>query len=303
MSERLAISSPALPSVGWLAISGVLLAVSFLATGGIFVKLSALDPIATGAWRVGLAIPLAYLWMVSERHSTHRSAPPLPARANGVLWLAGIFLGLDLALWNISFSYTTVANANLLANLVPFIVVPTAWLLYGEKVRSTFLYGLLVAVSGVVLLLANKITASEQALIGDALAVATALFYGLYLLTVSRLRRTCSAAQIMYHSSFGSLLVLVPLALLLERQIVPTQWAALLPLFGLAALSHVGGQGLLAQCLKYLPTGFSSVLVLTQPLIAALYAWVLFGEQLGALEMGGIGICLAGIYIAKRSQD
>ena len=38
--------------------------------------------------------------------------------------LAGAFLAGDLALWNISFSYTSVANANLPANLTPFTVIP-----------------------------------------------------------------------------------------------------------------------------------------------------------------------------------
>jgi drug/metabolite transporter (DMT)-like permease len=301
MSEQTAVQSQPALSAGWLAILGVFVAVAFLATGGIFVRLSALDPIATGAWRVVLAVPLAYLWVLAERPPGSDTLTP-SGRPMVILWLAGVFLGLDLALWNISFTFTTVANANLLANMVPFVVVPAAWLLYGEKVNAKFLGGLFLAVAGVVLLLSGKVSASDKALMGDALALATALFYGLYLLTVSRLRRSFSAAQVMYYSSFGCLSVLVPLAVLLEKRLIPGSAVELLPLLGLAALSHVGGQGLLAQCLKYVPAALSSVLVLTQPLIAAVYAWLLFQEVLGQVEIAGIAVCLAGINLAKRSQ-
>lgn len=285
-----------------LAFAGVVVAVCCLATGGILVKLSALDPIATGAWRIGLALPFAYVWQTLERRGDHAPEPALGANQLRLLWLAGVCLGFDLALWNVSFHYTSVANANLLANLVPFVVVPVAWLVYRETMTRLFVAGFVVAVCGVTILLSPKFGAGSGSLFGDALALTTALFYGSYLLLVSGLRRSIASGRILYLTSFGTLSVLVPLALVFESRLLPVSLLELWPLFGLALIAHLGGQGLLAACLRYIPASLSSVLVLMQPIVAALYAWMLFGESLGRIELLGAVVCLTGLYVAKLGQ-
>lgn len=108
--------------------------------------------------------------------------------------------------------------------------------------------------------------------------------------------------RILYLSSLGCLSTLVPLALLLEQRLVPTGLEDLVPLVGLAVLSHVVGQGMLAQCLRPVPVALSSVLVLMQPVVAAIYAWILFHETLTVRQIVGIAICLVGLYFAKRGQ-
>ncbi|CCG40972.1 DMT family transporter [Magnetospirillum molischianum] len=299
-SSSAAVIEPASPDA--IAVAGVILAVCFLATGGIFVKLSPLDPIATGAWRILLALPLVYGWDALERRRAPRVVSRLERRDLVVLWAAGALLGLDLTFWNISFHYTTVANANLLANLVPFVVVPLSVLLYRERIRRSFLVGLALTLCGVTLLLSASLQASLASALGDGLALLTAVFYGLYLLLVSRLRRRFGPGRILYLSSLGCLSTLVPLALLLEQRLVPTGLEDLAPLVGLAVLSHVVGQGMLAQCLRPVPVALSSVLVLMQPVVAAIYAWILFHETLTVRQIVGITICLVGLYFAKRGQ-
>ncbi|MGF9923913.1 EamA family transporter, partial [Bacillus toyonensis] len=95
----------------------VFLAICFLATGGIFVKLSDLPPINTGFYRVLLSIPLLLPFVWKELNKVSKKDILL-------ILLAGVFLAGDLILWNVSFHYTSVANANLLANLVPLVIIP-----------------------------------------------------------------------------------------------------------------------------------------------------------------------------------
>lgn len=102
-----------------------LVAVAFLATGGIFVKLSGLSPINTGLYRVLFAIPFLF-------PLAYKGLRTLTKKDIQILGLAGIFLAGDIALWNLSFSYTSVANANLLTNLTPFTVVPVSYFLFKE---------------------------------------------------------------------------------------------------------------------------------------------------------------------------
>ena len=58
-------------------------------------------------------------------------------------------------------------------------------------------------------------------------------------------------------------------------------------LFGIALISHACGQGLIAYTLAHLPVLFSSVSLMLQPVMAGVYAWVLLGEPLVALQIAG----------------
>ena len=124
-----------------------LLAVAFLATGGIFVRQSGLAPINTGFYRMLFSIPL--LWPLAYGR-LHR----LSVKQVVLLFVAGLFLAGDVALWNTSFGYTTVANANLLTNLTPFTVIPVAYFLFHERLPRLFLPGAAVTLAGVILLVA-----------------------------------------------------------------------------------------------------------------------------------------------------
>ena len=81
----------------------------------IFVRLSELGPIATGFYRLFLALPLLWLWMRWEGRAG--------AQARGSHWLPlavpGVLFAGDIFFWHWSITYTTVANATLFANLAP----------------------------------------------------------------------------------------------------------------------------------------------------------------------------------------
>ena len=279
----------------------ILIAALFcLATGGIFVRLSELGPITSGFYRALFAIPLAYLWVKFEKG--HNLGDEQLSKPHFIAILGGVFLGIDLALWHTSFFMTTVANANLLANLMPFILVPLNFLLFKIAPSRLFIYGLGLASVGLILLVGGKSEFTERSLFGDSLALLTALFYALYLLVVGRLRAKYTASSLMLWSSFGCALFLFPTALILEDSIMITSVSGFLVLLSLALFSHIGGQGLLAVALGKVDLNLSSVLVLLQPLIAAIYAYFLFSETLTFMEVAGAFVILIGIYLAKKGS-
>src|SRR5574344_1905314 len=140
-----------------------LLAVSFLATGGIFVKFSSLGPINTGFYRVLFSLPILFLL-------AYKDLGQLKKKDILILLLSGVFLAGDVSLWNLSFSYTSVANANLFANLTPFTVVPVSYFLFKEKLPKFYLAGALIAIAGVVILVLGKANPTNSNYIGDLLS-------------------------------------------------------------------------------------------------------------------------------------
>ena len=113
------------------------------------------------------------------------------------------------------------------------------------------------------------------------------MFYAGYQLAVTRLRSRASTASIMAWSGLVTAAALLPIALLSGEQILPATAMGWVKLFGLALISQAAGQSLIAYAMAHLPATFSSVGLLLQPVMAALFAWVLLGEALGWVAIAG----------------
>ena len=105
---------------------------------------------------------------------------------------------------------------------------------------------------------------------------------------------------VMLWSGLGTFLFLLPLCWALGESLIATSLYGWLILLGLAVISHAGGQSLIAFSLAHLPASFSSVALLTQPVVAALLAVVILGELPVIWQAIGGVIVLLGIYLAKR---
>ena len=270
-----------------------------IASSALFVKVSETGPVATAFWRVFLALPLLWVWALAG--GWHAHAENYRAR-RGWMWAAGIFFVGDLAVWHWSILLTSVANATLLANLAPIFVTLAAWLIFRRAPTAIFLAGLSLALAGMALLIGGDFSLADRALVGNLLGVLTAMFYAGYQMVVTRLRADISTASIMAWSSAITALVLLPLALASGEQLLPGTAMGWLKLAGLALISQVAGQSLIAYAMAHLPATLSSVALLLQPVIAALLAAVLLGEALQPLQIAGGIMMLAGIGIAHHGQ-
>ena len=273
------------------AIAALLAGATAIGLAPIFVRLSEIGSTATAFWRVTLALPFLWTW------TRVKDSP------DGFDWemlWPGVFFAGDLAVWHVAIRWTSVANATLLANAAPIFVALVAWLCWGERLRWTFPVGLAVALCGAALVMRASFAMNGRHFRGDWLGVATALFYAAYQLSVKRLRANHPTGAIMLWSTLVSAVVLFPVALGLHEQMLPATTQGWLVLLALALISHVAGQGLIAWALAHGPAGAASVSLLWQPVVAALAAWVAFGEKLSASHALGAVVVLVGIYLAWR---
>ena len=279
----------------------IALLVGGAAIGGspIFVRLSEVGPMATAFWRVALALVPLFAW---ARLAEQPGRSERPAGISDMLFLIlpGVFLAADLAAWHLSLHMTSVANATLIANLAPIFVTIGGWLAFRARVSGIFVAGLATALVGIVVLKGGPAALGDGHVGGDATAIVAAIFYAGYILAIGRLRSRFSTLTIMLWSTGSAALCMLPLALAFEPTLMPVTlfgWAMLL---GLALISHAGGQALIIYALAYLPPAFSSLTLLLQPVVAALLAWSILGESVGAMQAVGGAIVLAGILIARR---
>ena len=278
-----------------------------IAFAPIFVRLSELAPTATAFNRFVLAVPVLWVWLavgdaLGRVENRPRRRHPSSARECGILALAGLFFAGDMGFWHWSITYTSVANATLLANTAPVFVVLGGWLLFGTRVRPLFIIGMATAMAGTVVLMQTSAGLGERNLLGDALGIVTGMFYGAYFLTIQRLRASYDAMTIMAYAIPVSAVAMLCVSLLNGETLWASTSTGWMVVIGVALVSQVFGQGLIAYGLAQLPVAFASVSLLVQPVMAAIWAWLLLAEPLGSVQALGAVVVLAGIWIARRGS-
>ena len=270
----------------------------------IFVRLSSAGPAATGFWRMLLALPLLALMARPAQQQTAGLAVSLKTAPSIFALLAGLAFAADLAFWHYGIAHTTVANATVLSNLTPIVVTAVAWVVFRETPQRLFLAGLVLAIVGALTLAHGAASASVErnTLLGDALSVGTAVWYALYFLAVRKARQSASAPLVMFWSSLVAAPVLLVVSLGLHEPLLPTTLLGWLACIGLAGV-HVAGQGSIAWALGRLPTATTSLVVLVQPVVAAVLGMVIFSEAIGPWQIMGGALTLGGVALAQWSTS
>lgn len=275
----------------------------------IFVRLSETGPTATAFFRLLFALPLLWLWAALDRPRESSFRQPSGWRDFLQLAVAGLFFTADLSIWHWSLQFTTVANSTLLTNITPIFVTIGARIFFGDRITVSFVVGMTLSIAGGAMLVGTSFNLGGKHLLGDVLSLVAAVFYAGYLLSLKQLRRSFSTPTIMAWAGLASCIGFGIVAWLSGD----VMWAATsrgwLVLVGLALVSHVGGQTLIAYGFGHLPASFSSVSLLWQPVVAAAVAWMVLEERLRWLQAVGAVVVLVGIAIAggtlksKRSDS
>ena len=261
----------------------------------ILVRLADAGPAAVGVWRLVFSLPLLAVLASRSAGSVGRPFP--------LALLAGLAFALDLGFWHYGLANTSVGKATVLTNLTPVVVTAVAWIFLKQRPARLFLVAVALAVTGAWIMAAAKGLGSvgPNPPLGDALSLATAVWYALYFMAMSAARREAGATRIMFWSSLTGAPLLMAAALLLGERVLPAStggWAACVGL----GVVHVAGQGSIAWALGRLPAATASVTVLVQPVVAAILGWVLFDELFSAWQTVGAAIALAGVVLAQISS-
>lgn len=295
---------PALPHPA-TAVSGNALPLAALVGGAIamgvspvFVRLAEVGPFASAFWRVAGALPLLWLWaMLEARHGGRPAASVF--RINRAIAVAGLTFAFDLVVWHLAIRNTSVANATFLATMMPVWVVLGSGVFLSEKVDRVVVYGLVLCLGGAAALIGTTATLNPGHLLGDIYGFATSIFFGAYVLAVRAARRTAGTGRIVFLSSLITAVVLLPVALVVEGDLLPATFAGFAALAALALVSHTGGQGFLTYALGHLPAAFSSLVIFLEGIAAALAGWLILSEPVSIAQAIGGALILLGIFVAR----
>ncbi|MEO8113063.1 MAG: DMT family transporter [Phenylobacterium sp.] len=275
----------------WRAVAVLVFGACVIGLSPILVRLTETGPAAAGFWRLAFALPL--LAAMAWRNSGGLGRP------SGLAMIAGVMFALDLGFWHYGIHYTSVTNATVLSNLTPVVVIAFAWIFLKQRPAALFLVAVAVAVGGAWMMALEK--GGGPGLdppLGNALSVATAFWYALYMLAIGAGRQREGTSRLMFWMSLAGTPLVLAAALLLGEQVIPTGSAGWAACVGLGVM-HVAGQGSIAWAMGRLPTSTASVVVLVQPVVAAYLGWILFAEAIGPMQALGAGVALSGVVLAQ----
>lgn len=288
-------SVPPAQSHGHSRKASLALGVGVLGIGwsAIFVRWSGVSGMVSAFYRLAIAACVLLPWYLAT--NAKRPAPSHAAKKAAVL--AGIVFAADLAFFNTAIMMTNAANATLLGVNAPIFVAIGAWLLYGERPSSRFWAGFILALAGMIYIVGADVVLHPTFGLGDVFALAGAAFYGAYILYVQRARTGMDTLTFSTWCVCAGAASLLPVCLLAHQRMwgmQPNEWAAL---FALAFATQLVGHLLVAYALGHLPATLSSVVLLLQAPLTALFAWPALGERIrlgqaigGALVLAGIGV-------------
>ncbi|MBN3960938.1 MAG: DMT family transporter [Nostoc sp. NMS8] len=222
------------------------------------------------------------------------------------VWLLlamGTSAGTYLLLWAWALSQTSVANVALLSNLNSLFVALAGYLLFGRRFDRRFVIGLVIALGGAIAFELNKVQFATDQILGDTLALLTAVFMATCMLLIERLRTRFSTATIMLWRCGVTTMFLLPVLPFLENRLFPYSWTGWFFIIFQALFCQVLGQGLLAYSLSRISSGVVAVTLLLEPVLASIFAWFIFSEKVGLFDWATFAVVLAGIYLAQSSQS
>jgi drug/metabolite transporter (DMT)-like permease len=279
-------------AVGWAAI---LVGTAIIAWSGVLARFLDVGPIAGAAWRLGLAVPALAVWArIGARGQKERPDLKGPAL---ILILAGLAFALDVGSFHISIFGTKVANATFIGNLSPILVVIGGALIFHERPSPRVWPAFALALVGAWVM--AGMVAPARIGHGDAFALSAAVAYAAYLLFIKKAREKLDGATATLWSAAVSAVALIIAAVAHGEKLVPSSAGGWATVFLLGFVSHAGGQGLTSVAVGRAPVGLIAIVILAQPPVSALIAWLVLGEPMTALQMAGGAVILAAVLLAR----
>jgi len=266
-----------------------------LALGPWLVRLTDTGPVSAAFWRMFLALPfLMALAAVAKQRMTG-----IPIKTLGLVAIGSLAFAGDLASWHIGIGMTRLGNATLFGNAGSIVLLFWGFIIARALPKGTEWLAIVFALSGAAILLGRSLEISTTTFVGDLFCVTAGLLYAVYLLTLQGARGQFGSWSLLVWVSVFACPVLLALAIALGEPIWPTDWTPIVLLF---VSSQLIGQGLLVYSLGHFPPLVIGLTLLTQPAIAAVVGWSVFGEVLTWLDIVGMVLLGSALVVARVVQ-
>lgn len=274
-AERVGVRSSPLGAVA------VLSAVLIWAFTNTLIKLSPLPALTFALHRLWLGAALLVMVLTAsgrrlDRRIVRASAP------------GGVLLGVEIVFFFSAVKHTSIADVAVISALQPALILAVAGPLFGERVTRREIGWTLVSLLGVGIVTVGSHGSPVWSLEGDLLAFGSVLAWTAYFLVSKHARATVPTFEYMTVVFVVAAVVLTPIAVVSGQPlggIHARDWLLLVVFVIGASAGHL----LVTWAHASVDVSVSSLLMLVQPVVSALAALAILGEQLTPVTiLGGL---------------
>lgn len=215
---------------------------------------------------------------------------------------AGLTLALHFATWITSLAFTSITASTTLVTTTPIWIALLSWLWWGETPTRPMLVGTIIALLGALLIgwgSTQGAASASQPLLGNSLALVGAWAVSLYLLLGREAQRQgLSIGRYITVAYSVAAIALLPLPWLAQVQPLPSAP----PVYGYILLTalvpQLIGHTSLNWVVRWVSPTLITLILLCEPVLASLFAFLLFAEIPSAFVLSGALVLLTGVAIA-----
>lgn len=267
----------------------------------VFVKLAAVAPAVSAFYRLLFGgLTLLAMLAATGNLRTARRALAWPALA------CAVFFSADLLCWHASIIYIGPGLATLVGNFQVFLITIVAAIQARCLPRPAFLASMGLAMAGLYLVVGRGFAGqTPEFRLGVGYGLATAVFYGLFILTLKKAvttgERTGPMAAMAVLSLAGAALLLPVLFFRGDSLALPTT-TAIFSMLGLGVIGQGIGWLAISTGLAGVRPALAGLILLLQPTLSYVWDVCFFGKATGPVELAGVALALLGIYLGSLRQ-
>ena len=217
-------------------------------------------------------------------------------------WLfgIGIILSFHFTTWFVSLSLTTIAASVVLVNTSPMFTAIFSIVFLGESLRRKTSSGIIIAMIGAAILALNDIQSLlEGAVVGDMLALISAVFLSIYFLGGQKYARGIPNSIYTSIVYLSAAFVTLVQCIIFQINFLVFEFSEMLIFLALALFPTALGHSVNNYLLTIVPAYVVSSAVLGEPIGATILGILVFGESQipNAIQLLGFATILIGIAL------
>jgi len=268
--------------------------------GAIFVRLADASPVTVTFFRAAYAVPVLLLVMSLTPKGLARNG-----RQHLFAFLAGLVLAANHSAWHYAIELMGAGLATVVGSTHVLFMMIAGWLLLGQRPSRLGLVAAPVVLVGVLLIsgIVGGNAGGEDPVRGALVGLAMAILYVTFLLILRQSgSRGGSAVGILLDATIGAAVGALLLAPIDPRFSLAPTWPSHWWLLALALSAQVIGWLIITYVLPKIEAWESSMLLVLEPALTVLWAYMVFHETFSAAQFAGFVLVIGGVAVVATSR-
>lgn len=281
--------------------------VFFAASNSIFFKLSTVPAMVFVSTRFFLCSIVFLIVLIIRAALYKKKLFEISGRRFMSLFLIGFVFSVGAYMYFIALKETALSSVLILNSSNAIIVALLSFFILKERITPKGALAIALAFAGCVIVALTKTNGLENSLLGNMCALACATCCAVYMVYMKKFA-DINVPTKLFAVYTGSFVFAFVVALIQGNSFTtfengqPYPLEEFLWILGSAGLSVCISQGIINWALKYIKASFAASVSLLEPIVGAVYGYLIWAEGITLNHIIGGVLVIGGLYLYNRSE-